>query len=100
MISKVNLDVSNFYEVVLSKWESRNRPERLEKRFEFENYDKTRTFLDDLGEHSEHIGRFPDISFGKTYVNITIRPENNSQETSLTEVDHKFAGEIDELYKN
>ena len=55
-------------------WQERKRPICLEKRFEFDSYDSTRDFLDRLGDHSEAIQRFPDISFGRTYVNITIRP--------------------------
>ena len=53
-------------------WRQKNRPECLEKRFEFESYEKTRDFLDALGDYCEKVNRFPDISFGKTYVRETI----------------------------
>ena len=53
-------------------WSQRKRPNRLEKRFEFDAYDSTRDFLDRLGQYSEEVQRFPDISFGKKYVNITL----------------------------
>ena len=76
-------------------WNQRKRPICLEKRFEFENYDLTRDFLDKLGEHSESTQRFPDISFGRTYVNITIRPVDEDSE--LCDADHAFADEIDGL---
>jgi len=76
-------------------WNERKRPICLEKRFEFESYDLTRDFLDKLGEHSESIQRFPDISFGRTYVNITIRPMKEDSE--LDDVDRAFAQEIDAL---
>ena len=65
-------------------WQERKRPICLEKRFEFDSYDSTRDFLDRLGDHSEAIQRFPDISFGRTYVNITIRPEDAVSYTHLT----------------
>ena len=81
----------------MDNWEQRNRPFRLEKRFEFETYELTRAFLDRLGRHSEAENRFPDISFGKTYVNITIRPEDEADSAELTEKDYQFAGEIDEI---
>ena len=81
----------------MNKWELRKRPMRLERRFEFENYEKTRDFLDRLGSHSELVNRFPDISFGKTYVNITLRPQNDDEKTQLTDADHRFASEIDNL---
>ena len=79
-------------------WEERKRPNRLEKRFEFETYDSTRDFLDRLGELSESTKVFPDISFGKTYVNITLRPESEEKDAILVDLDYKFAAEIDALF--
>ena len=81
----------------MNKWQKRNRPMRLEKRFEFASYQATRDFLDYLGQLSETSNRFPDISFGKTYVNITLRPEREEQDALITESDRKFAAEIDGL---
>ena len=78
-------------------WHTRQRPVCLEKRFEFENYNDTRDFLDRLGQHSEATQRFPDISFGRTYVNITLRPDENADSAQLSEADHTFAAEIDAL---
>ena len=80
-------------------WQERKRPICLEKRFEFDSYDSTRDFLDKLGDHSEAIQRFPDISFGKTYVNITIRPESETDDAALTDADRSFAAEIDALLR-
>ena len=76
-------------------WKERKRPLCLEKRFEFDSYDLTRDFLDKLGDHSEAIQRFPDISFGRTYVNITIRPVD--EDGVLGDDDRFFASEIDGL---
>ena len=56
----------------MDQWQERKRPVCLERRFEF-GYGATRDFLDKLGDHSEATQCFPDISFGTTYVNITIR---------------------------
>ena len=80
-------------------WRQKNRPECLEKRFEFESYERTRDFLDALGAFCEKVNRFPDISFGKTYVNITIRPLENDEKEEISEVDHEFATQIDVLIK-
>ena len=76
-------------------WKERKRPPCLEKRFEFDSYDLTRDFLDKLGDHSESIQRFPDISFGRTYVNITIKPVD--EDGVLGDDDRVFASEIDGL---
>ena len=81
----------------MNQWQKRSRPLRLERRFEFETYAETRDFLDRLGEHSEAAKRFPDISFGRTYVNITLRPEDDDGEAQLNEADYQFAAEIDGL---
>ena len=81
----------------MNQWQERKRPVCLECRFEFDSYDATRDFLDKLGEHSEATQRFPDISFGRTYVNITIRPEDDGPEAQLSEAERAFAAEIDAL---
>ena len=80
-------------------WRQKKRPECLEKRFEFESYVKTRDFLDALGDFSEKVNRFPDISFGKTYANITIRPLEDIEKEEISNVDHEFATQIDLLIK-
>ena len=81
----------------MEQWQERKRPVCLERRFEFDGYSSTRDFLDKLGEHSEATQRFPDISFGSTYVNITLRPEADGDEEQLSEADHAFAAQIDAL---
>ena len=81
-------------------WRQKNRPECLEKRFEFASYEKNRDFLDALGDFCENLNRFPDISFGKTYANITIRPSETNEIEEISKVDHEFATELDLLTKS
>ena len=79
-------------------WTPRPKPEqadRLERRIEFADYEATRLFLEQLNGLSEDQQRFPDISFGRTYVNLTIRPE--AEDAPIGEVDHRFAAAIDTL---
>ena len=83
----------------MEDWRQKKRPECLEKRFEFDSYEKTRDFLDALGDFSEKVSRFPDISFGKTYANITIRPLENNAKEEISKVDHEFATQIDLLLR-
>ncbi len=82
----------------MDKWEERNRPNRLERRFEFKTYQATRDFLDSLGDLSESKNIFPDISFGRTYVNITLRPESEAQDAQISNSEYNFASEIDGLF--
>jgi len=79
----------------MDQWQERKRPVCLERRYEFDSYVATRDFLDRLGEHSEATQRFPDISFGRTYVNITLRPD--ADDAPISEADRSFAAEIDGL---
>ncbi len=78
-------------------WQERNRPLRLEKRYEFENYESLRDFLDAAAEISEREGLYPDMGFGKDYVNVTIHVEEN--ESELGDLHHKIASLFDELVK-
>ena len=81
----------------MHKWNKRSRPERLERRFEFSSYEMTRDFLDRLGGLCENRQRFPDISFGKNYVNLTLKPESEEKDAQLTESDISFSSDIDNL---
>ena len=76
-------------------WTQRSRPERLERRIEFADYEATRTFLAGLEALSQQQSRFPDISFGRTYVNITLRPVED--EAPVGEAEHSFAAAVDAL---
>ena len=75
-------------------WTQRPRPDRLERRIEFDDYGSTRSFLERLNALAESEGRFPDISFGRTYVNLTLRPDD---EQAVGAVDQAFAAAIDAL---
>jgi 4a-hydroxytetrahydrobiopterin dehydratase len=76
-------------------WTQRSRPERLERRIEFTDYEATRSFLEQLEALSQQQSRFPDISFGRTYVNITVRPDDG--DSPLGEAEHSFAAAVDAL---
>ena len=80
-------------------WRQKKRPECLEKRFDFQSYEKNRDFLDALGDFCEKVERYPDISFGKTYSNITIRPSESAEKEEISRDDHDFASKIDSLKK-
>ncbi len=81
----------------MEKWQVKKRPLCLERRFEFKSYSETREFLEQLGDLSEEKKIFPDISFGRTYVNLTIRPEGEANDSQITDVEKNFASEINGL---
>ena len=76
-------------------WTHRQRPERLERRLEFADYDATRVFLERLEALSQQTGRFPDIIFGRTYVNLTVRPE--AEDEAVGAAEHDFVAAVDAL---
>ncbi len=72
-----------------------DQPERLERRLEFDDYATTRDFLERLNALCEQQQRFPDISFGRTYVNLTLRAEDDN--TPIGEAEWAFSAAIDGL---
>ncbi len=77
------------------QWQERKRPPRLEKRYEFDDYEALRVFLDDAAELSEAKGLYPDIGFGRTHANFTIHVEEGCEE--LGEAQREFARLLDKL---
>ena len=79
-------------------WTPRPKPEqaeRLERRIEFSDYATTRDFLERLNALCETEQRFPDISFGRTYVNLTLRAE--TEDGPIEAADWAFTAAIDAL---
>jgi pterin-4a-carbinolamine dehydratase len=74
-------------------WRERNRPPRLERRYQFENYDQLRDFLDKAAELSEQEALYPDMGFGTDYLNVTIHAEEGNE--ALTEKQRAFAETLD-----
>jgi pterin-4a-carbinolamine dehydratase len=77
------------------QWQERKRPVRLERRYEFKDYSTLRDFLDNAAELSEKEGFYPDMGFGRDYVNITIHVEEGEEELSAAQ--RSFAEQLDIL---
>lgn len=77
------------------QWQERNRPVRLEGRYEFQDYKTLRDFLERAADLSEREGLYPDMGFGRDYVNITIHAEDG--EETLGNEKHRFAQQLDSL---
>ena len=78
-----------------SEWKERNRPVRLERQYQFDNYEELRDFLERAADLSESEGYYPDMGFGRDYVNVTIHAEEG--ETKLGDGRYQFAKKLDEL---
>ena len=77
------------------QWQERMRPVRLERRYEFKDYSTLRDFLDEAAELSEKEGFYPDMGFGRDYVNVTIHVEEGEEELSVAQ--RSFAEQLDIL---
>ena len=53
-------------------WTEVEQPPSLYRRFEFAAYPEVRAFLDRLAVLSKETGLYPDLSFSRTYVNVTV----------------------------
>jgi 4a-hydroxytetrahydrobiopterin dehydratase len=60
----------------LEGWTEVERPPSLYRRFEFAAYSETRVFLDRLAGLSKETGLYPDLSFARTHVNVTVYNED------------------------
>ena len=76
-------------------WQERSRPTRLERRDEFESYAVVRDFLDRAADLSETMDYYPNMGFGRDYVNVTIYADEEAND--ITENQREFAKKLDEL---
>ncbi|MEO5344253.1 MAG: 4a-hydroxytetrahydrobiopterin dehydratase [Gammaproteobacteria bacterium SHHR-1] len=76
-------------------WQKRSRPERLERRYLFADYSRLRDFLDRAAELSEQQGLYPDMGFGRDYLNITIHADPDTGQLGPQE--EGFARLLDDL---
>lgn len=75
-------------------WNERESPLRVEKRFEFDQYSKISKFMEKIEKLCKEKDIYPNISFGKNFVSISIFLVN--KEISDNEKD--FSRDIDKLY--
>ena len=80
-------------------WVTRKRPARLEARFDFSNYEETRSFLDRAAEMYERESYFPDMSFGRTHVSITLQSQDETaaEAEEVSEEIWRYARLLDDL---
>lgn len=80
---------------MLDHWREKSRPPSLERRYQFSGYGALRDFLDRAAELSEQQGYYPDMGFGRDYVNVTIHADEESGE--ITQIQRQFAQRLEEL---
>jgi len=75
-------------------WSERESPLRIEKRFEFEEYSKISKFMEKIDKLCKEKDIYPNISFGKNFVSLSIFLENKK----LSEQEKDFSKDIDKFY--
>ncbi len=75
-------------------WNQRESPSRVEKRFEFEEYQKISKFMKKTDDLCKEKNIYPNISFGKNFVSITIFLASDE----LSRIEQEFSNQIDIFY--
>ena len=75
-------------------WNKRESPLRVEKRFEFEEYSRISKFMKLVDELCKLKNIYPNISFGKNFVSITIFLGSEK----LSKIEKDFSNQIDNFY--
>ena len=75
-------------------WNKRESPLRIEKRFEFEQYSKISIFMGKIEILCKEKDIYPNISFGKNFVSITIFLDSKE----ISEKEKDFSKDIDKYY--
>ena len=77
-------------------WDEKKSPLRLERRFEFDNYQQSSKFMKEIDFLCKENKIYPNISFGTKFVSITILPD--IEEISAEE--REFTVKINEKFTN
>ena len=75
-------------------WNQRESPLRVEKRFEFEEYSRISKFIKAIESLCKEKNIYPNISFGKNIVSITIFLASEK----VTKIEKDFSNQIDIFY--
>ena len=75
-------------------WNQRESPLRIEKRFEFEEYQKISKFMKKIDNLCKEKNIYPNISFGKNFVSITIFLGSDK----LSKIEKEFSNKVNSFY--
>ena len=75
-------------------WNQRESPFRIEKRFEFDEYQSISKFMKKIDELCKEKNIYPNISFGKNFVSVTIFLEFEK----ISKIEKSFSSQLDIFY--
>tara|TARA_Y100001968_G_scaffold290936_1_gene295043 strand:- start:143 stop:379 length:237 start_codon:yes stop_codon:yes gene_type:complete len=76
-------------------WNLRESPSRIEKRFEFKEYSKTSQFIENIEKLCKEKNIYPNISFGKNFVSVTIFLDGKQ----ISDFEKNFSHQIDKFFQ-
>lgn len=76
-----------------SAWKVEKRLQTMSRRYEFSDYDEMRSFLDRLEGLSESEDYYPDLTFSRTHVSVSVK----ARADELAQVDFDFSIKVDGL---
>ena len=76
-------------------WNLRESPSRIEKRFEFKEYSKISQFLGNIEKLCKEKNIYPNISFGKNFVSVTIFLDGKQ----ISDFEKNFSHQIDKFFQ-
>ena len=76
-------------------WNLRESPSRIEKRFEFKEYSKTSQFIENIEKLFKEKNIYPNISFGKNFVSVTIFLDGKQ----ISDFEKNFSHQIDKFFQ-
>ena len=76
-------------------WNLRETPLRIEKRFEFKEYSRISQFMENIEKLCKEKNTYPNISFGKNFVSVTIFLDGKE----ISNLEKEFSQQIDKFFQ-
>ena len=76
------------------RWKRKNKPASFEARFDFNDFETLRVFLDEIADQAELLDHYPNISFTRARVSVVI----SAKSEELGELEPNLAQGIDDSY--
>lgn len=77
----------------LDQWRLDSQSSVMTKKYLFEGYEQTRSFVNDLADLSEKTGYYPNLTFSQSQATVSIYKEKDE----FTENEYKFAHQTDNI---
>lgn len=76
------------------RWKLKKKPPSYEARFDFNEFETLRSFLDEVAEQAELVDHYPNISFTRSRVSVVVAAKSEE----LGELESSLVQGIDESY--